>query len=46
LLLQRGQAGEALKQFEAALALDPSQKAALRDRDAALTQLHEQLQTR
>jgi len=46
LLLQQGQAAEALKQFEAALALDPSQKEALRDRDAALEQLHEQLQTR
>jgi thioredoxin-like negative regulator of GroEL/cytochrome c553 len=45
LLLQQGQIAEALKQFEAALALDPSQKAALRDRDAALAQLHEQLQT-
>ncbi|MGC2333818.1 MAG: tetratricopeptide repeat protein [Candidatus Acidiferrales bacterium] len=46
LLLRQGQSAEALKQFEAALALDPSQKEALRDRDAALEQLHEQLQTR
>jgi Flp pilus assembly protein TadD len=46
LLLRQGQPAEALKQFEAALALDPSQKEALRDRDAALGQLHEQLQTR
>ncbi len=45
LLLRQGQPAEAPKQFEAALALDPSQKEALRDRDAALAQLHEQLQT-
>ena len=39
LLLQHGQPAEALKQFQAALAIDPSQKAALRDRDFALERL-------
>ncbi|HTX15955.1 MAG TPA: tetratricopeptide repeat protein, partial [Candidatus Baltobacteraceae bacterium] len=44
LLLRQGQPAEALKQFEAALAIDPTEQAALRDRKAALDELHDDLE--
>jgi Flp pilus assembly protein TadD len=44
LLLRQGQTAEALKQFEAALAIDPSEQVAIRDRKAALDQLHGDLE--
>jgi Tfp pilus assembly protein PilF len=38
-LMRNGKLAEALEQFNAALAIDPAQKAALRDRDLAIEQL-------